>query len=49
MNNYDENVPLYLLIKSNLSWEEQQLIEYARRYPEKVQELLDIIKNEGDT
>ncbi len=32
-----------------LSWDEQQLIKYIRCHPEKIQELLHLIKNEGDT
>ncbi len=43
MDDYNNNVPQTILKKSNLSQEEKQLIEYYRRYPEKLQELINQI------
>jgi len=41
---FDDKVPLYLLRKSNLSWDERQIIEFVRRNPDKKAELLEVLK-----
>lgn len=40
-----DTVDLFLLNRSNLSWEERQIIEYARRYPEEKEKLLQQFEN----
>lgn len=44
---FEDKVPRFLLMKSNLSWDERQLIEYIRRNPDKIGELLEQLKEKG--
>ena len=40
----DDNVPLNILIKSTLSWDEQRVIEYIRQHPEEKEKLIELLK-----
>lgn len=44
----DEQIPDYILQKSNLSWDEAQLIEYIRSHPEDLNEILNLLKKDGE-
>lgn len=45
-DDFEDNVPEFLLRKSALSWEERQIVEYMRRNPRKTAELLSELKEE---
>ena len=34
----------FLLNRSNLSWDEQQIIEYIRQHPEEREKLIELLK-----
>ena len=42
------NIPDYILQKSNLSWDEAQLIEYIRSHPEELNEIINSLKKDGE-
>ena len=44
MKNYDYAIPQHILEKSDLSWDEAQLIEYIRSHPEEKDEILKLLK-----
>ena len=44
MKTSDEQIPNPILEKSNLSWDEAQLIEYIRSHPEEKENIIEIIK-----
>ena len=44
MKTSDEQIPNPILEKSNLSWDEAQLIEYIRSHPEEKDEILKLLK-----
>lgn len=48
MKKQQEEIPDYILKKSNLSWDEVQLIEYIRSQPEELNEILNSLKKDGD-
>lgn len=41
----NDNVPLFILQKSNLSWDEAQLIKYLRSHPEQFEKILNLLKD----
>lgn len=41
---YDDIISEHILKKSNLSWDEAQLIEYIRSHPEEKDEILKLLK-----
>lgn len=44
MKTSDKQIPNPILEKSNLSWDEAQLIEYIRSHPEEKDEILKLLK-----
>jgi len=44
MKTSDGQIPNHILKKSNLSWDEAQLIEYIRSHPEEKDEILKLLK-----
>lgn len=44
----NQNIPYSVLQKSNLSWDEAQLIEYIRSHPEELNEILNLFKKDGE-
>ena len=48
MKNYDYDIPQHILEKSDLSWDEAQLIEYIRSHPEELNEILNLFKKDGE-
>ena len=45
----DDNIePEHILKKSNLSWDEAQLIEYIRSHPEELNEIINSLKKDGE-
>lgn len=43
-NSSDEQIPLHILEKSNISWDEVQLIEYIRTHPEEKDRIIELLK-----
>lgn len=48
MKKQQEEIPDYILKKSNLSWDEVQLIEYIRSQPEELKEIINLLKKDGE-
>lgn len=48
MKNYDYDIPQHILQKSDLSRDEAQLIEYIRSHPEELNEILNLLKKDGE-
>ncbi len=48
MKTSDEQIPNPILEKSNLSWDEAQLIEYIRSHPEELKEIINSLKKDGE-
>lgn len=48
LNFSNEQIPDYILQKSNLSWDEAQLIEYIRSHPEELKEIINLLKKDGE-
>ncbi len=48
MKTSDEHIPDYILQKSNLSWDEAQLIEYIRSHPEELNKIINSLKKDGE-
>lgn len=40
----NEQIPDYILKKSNLSFDEKQLIEYIRQHPEEKEKVIELLK-----
>lgn len=45
---YDDIILEHILKKSNLSWDEAQLIEYIRSHPEELNEIINSLKKDGE-
>lgn len=45
---YDDIISEHILKKSNLSWDEAQLIEYIRSHPEELNEIINSLKKDGE-
>ena len=43
-----QNISYSVLQKSNLSWDEAQLIEYIRSHPEEMNEIIHLLKKDGE-
>lgn len=43
-----QNISYSVLQKSNLSWDEAQLIEYIRSHPEEMNEIINLLKKDGE-
>lgn len=39
-----QEVPVHILKKSNLSWDETQLIEYIRTHPDEKDKIIELLK-----
>ncbi len=44
----NDTVDSFLLNCSNLSWDERQLIDYIRSYPEDLKEIMNLFKMDGE-
>ncbi len=44
MKTSDEQIPNPILEKSDLSWDEAQLIEYIRSHPEEKEKIIELLK-----
>lgn len=42
--NFIDYVPVKILKKSDLSWDEQQIIEYIRNHPEEKEKIIELLK-----
>ncbi len=45
MSDYDEKIPERILRKSNLSYDEIQLVEYFRQHPDDQSKIIELLKS----
>lgn len=48
MEKQQDKIPCSILEKSDLSWDEAQLIEYIRSHPEELNEIINLLKKDGE-
>lgn len=44
----NDTIDSFLLNCSNLSWDERQLIDYIRSYPDELKKIINLCKKDGE-